>query len=575
MSQVSSSSVFADGQDQTLQGDLLLLRKQSLQSLANGSLILATILFFINLYVAIQQQNLLSCILILLLYLLTFLATFMQSFSIPLRISMLAGAFWGTGVLSLLSQGLNANGILYFFTFVLLLAVLFDKNEWFWGLVVSAVTLTVCAILIGSGILRQNEGIVNSSSPLFWVSIVILMVFIAYLIASTIARIMQNLRKTIFNVRSENKTIMQKDLELTSKINSLETDLGRRRSRLIAARQIAREISQTSDLNTLLKESVELISTQFGYSHAGIFLKDSRAEFAVLKAATGEAGKTMLARKHQLKIREEGIVGYVIAKGEVRIASDVGEDSVHFKNPLLPATKSEMAIPMRTGNEIIGALDIQSDKVNAFSIEDVEIIQTIADELAVAIDRGQQIQQLKQSNTELQEGYRAFTTSAWKTHIKGSNKKLNFIYNRDHLQEASQPVPFFKETLSSGRPVISKLEKEQDENAKGVILSVPIKLREQILGVVNLKYDGNKLPNDLVNLMNTASDRLAIALENARLLEQIQERAETEHAVSDISNKVRSSADIDTILRTTAVELSKSLGIDEVRIQLKTSGNEN
>jgi erythromycin esterase-like protein len=86
---------------------------------------------------------------------------------------------------------------------------------------------------------------------------------------------------------------------------------------------------------------------------------------------------------------------------------------------------------------------------------------------------------------------------------------------------------------------------------------------------LNIKYKGKTVPSEMVALVNNASDRLALALENARLLEQIQERAEREHLVSDISTKVRTAADIDTILRTTAAELGKSLGIDEVRIQLK------
>lgn len=574
MSQISSSSNPVATSGQEFKDDLFTLRKQSFQNLANGSLILATILLFINLFVSIQNQNLAAGLIIILLYLLSFLATFMQSFDLRLRISLLAGVYWGAGVLSILSQGLNANGILYFFTFILILALMFDRSQWLWGLSISAVTLTVCAVLLGYGFI-QGDLFIQVSTPFFWASVVIILLFIAYLINSTIAGIIQNLRRMILEVRSTNLTIQQKDNELTSRINTLETEVDRRRSRLIAARQIARQISHTTDLNILLKESVDLVSSQFGYSHAGIFLKDSNSEFAVLRAATGEAGKTMLARKHQLRIREEGIVGYVVAKGEVRIASDVGEDSVHFKNPLLPATKSEMAIPLRTGEEVIGALDVQSDKVNAFSIEDVEILQTIVDELAVAIDRGEQIQQLKRANAELQEGYRSFTSNAWRTHLKGTQKKLNYVYNHNHLQETTRPVPFFKEILTTGRPVISKPDQGQDENGKEIAISVPIKLRNQILGVVNLKYAGGKLPDDLVNLMNTASDRLAIALENARLLEQIQDRAETEHTVSDISSKVRASADIDSILRTTAVELSKSLGIDEVRIQLKTSGNEN
>lgn len=559
----------------TVSDELIKLRKQSLQNIANGSLILATILFFINLFVAIQLSNLVMGIVVFALYACCFFAAFMQSFPLKLRAWLLSATFFGTGILSIISQGINANGVLYFFTCILLLAVLMDNREWIWGIIGSAIALSILGILIGYNVIHQGIFVVQSNSPLYWASIVIFMLFITYLITSTITRILQSLQKTLISVYDIDQEIKQRDQNLTSQIASLEIELDRRRSRLIAARQIAREISQTSDLNTLLRESVELVRNQFGFSHTGIFLKDAKSEFAVLRAATGEAGKTMLARKHKLKIRDEGIVGYVVARGEVRISSDVGEDAVHYKNPLLPATRSEMAIPLRTAQGVIGALDIQSDKANAFTAEDVEIIQTIADQLAVAIDKAQQISQLKQSILELEEGYRTFTSGAWRAHLRGSRKKINFVYNKDHVSEANQPVPLYKEAISSGKLVTAQFSETNDESGQGVLVSVPIKLRDQILGVMNLKYAGKNLPSDLKNLMNTASDRLAIALENARLLEQIQEQAETEHVVTDIANKVRSSADIDTILRTTALELGKSMGIDEVRIQLKTSNSEN
>lgn len=575
MSHLSSSSLASNPPQQNPGDDLSLLRRQSLQNIANGSLILGTILFFVNLFVAIQQNQPIIGIFVFLLYGAVFISTFMQSFSVKSRVTLLFLAYLGAGTLSAVSTGLNAIGVLFLFTGILILAIFLEKNEWLWGILLSAILLAVFATLVGYGIIEHDFFAAQSTSPLYWSSVIIFLIFIAYLITSTVTRNLQTLRNLISDTRNENLVFVQKDQTLSSQITTLEIELDRRRSRLIAARQIAREISQTTDFNSLLKESVELVRTQFGYSHAGIFLKDSKSEYAVLRAATGEAGKTMLARQHKLKIRDEGIVGYVVAKGEVRIASNVGDDAVHFKNPLLPGTKSEMALPLRTGDAIIGALDIQSDKQDAFSNEDVEVIQTIADQLASAIDKAQQIQQLKHTITELEEGYRTFTSGAWQAHLKGTGKKFNYLYDKDHVSVVDQTVPLFNETITAGKAVITKPETDKENATQSVMIAVPIKLRDQILGVMNLKYDGKKLPEDLVNLMNTASDRLAVALENARLLEEVQERAETEHVVGNIANKVRASSDIDTILRTTAVELGKSLGIDEVRIQLKTAGKEN
>ncbi|MBA3530391.1 MAG: GAF domain-containing protein [Ardenticatenales bacterium] len=189
--------------------------------------------------------------------------------------------------------------------------------------------------------------------------------------------------------------------QLQEFINTLEQrvaerteELERRSVQLQVAAEVARDATATHELDDLLNRAVSLIRSRFGFYHAGIFLVDEKREYAVLRAATGEAGREMLARGHRLKIGETGIVGYVTQSGLPRIVLDVGSDAAHVKNPYLPHTHSEMALPLKVGDEVIGALDVQSEEQSAFDEQDIEVLQTMADQLAVAIQNVRSYEQL-------------------------------------------------------------------------------------------------------------------------------------------------------------------------------------
>jgi PAS domain S-box-containing protein len=175
--------------------------------------------------------------------------------------------------------------------------------------------------------------------------------------------------------------------ELEQQVAARTAQLARRTTQLQVAAEVARDATTARDLDELLNRSVNLVRDRFGFYHAGIFLTDERGEYAVLRAATGDAGRQMLEHEHKLKVGEVGIVGHVCASGEPRIALDTGADAVYFDNPFLPDTRSEMALPMRASGNVIGALDVQSTKESAFDQDDVEILQVMADQLAMAIER--------------------------------------------------------------------------------------------------------------------------------------------------------------------------------------------
>jgi GAF domain-containing protein len=370
-------------------------------------------------------------------------------------------------------------------------------------------------------------------------------------------------------LRKQEDLSAQLEAERTSlerRVEERSSDLQKRVRQFEVASEIAREVSAETTLENLLNSAVNLIRDGFGFYHVGVFLTDERNQFAVLRAATGEAGRAMIERNHRLKIGEVGMVGFVVSRGEARIALDVAADTVHFKNPLLPDTRSEMVLPLRHGSRTFGALDVQSVLDNAFAQEDIGILQTIADQLAVAFEKTRLVEELQRNIAELEANYQASTQKAWKSHLRGARQKVAYRYHDSRVDGLVEESEHSLEALNSGE-MVTRIEPGHGKPV--TVLAVPIKLRNQVLGVVDIHFESTNISPDLISLIEGTVNRLAVSLENARLLEEIQARAERERLVSDISSKVRAASDVDSVLQIAIQEIGRSLGVAEVMVQLR------
>jgi anti-anti-sigma regulatory factor/putative methionine-R-sulfoxide reductase with GAF domain len=177
--------------------------------------------------------------------------------------------------------------------------------------------------------------------------------------------------------------------ELHNERQQREHSLRQRSSQLQIVTQINRITASILNIDELVRQSVNLIRDWFGLYYVGLFLVDNEKKNAVLRAGTGEAGEKMMAAGHSLEVGGASMIGQCISKGEARIALDVGDEAVRFNNPNLPETHSEMALPLRSRDWVIGALTIQSVKIAAFDEESIAITQLLADNLATAIDNAE------------------------------------------------------------------------------------------------------------------------------------------------------------------------------------------
>ena len=248
-----------------------------------------------------------------------------------------------------------------------------------------------------------------------------------------------------------------------------------RRSRLLkAANRVGKEVASLLDLDLLLPQTVNIICEAYGLYYAGVFLLDEQGEYAVLRAGYGKAGKAMLTEGHKLRVGTDSMIGACIAMGEARIALDVGEERVHFKNPHLPHTRSEMALPLIYGGKTLGAVTIQSSEERAFSEDDITTLLTMAEHLAVAINNAHLLEELKEAHNEILRNkvFEALTTA--------STEAIHWIGNK--TLPISLTVARLREEIADGGVDLESLKEDLDMISESAAQIIQVK--EQLIGAV-------------------------------------------------------------------------------------------
>ncbi len=343
----------------------------------------------------------------------------------------------------------------------------------------------------------------------------------------------------------------------TSELEEASRKMQNRASQLTAVSVVARSVTTMRDVNQLLPSVAEIINKQFGFYHVGIFLNDQVNQYTVLRAANSDGGKKMLSQGHRLRIGQVGIVGNVASTGKPRIALDTGEDAVFFNNPNLPETKSEMALPLKVGDQIIGVLDVQSTESAAFKSEDVEILSILADQVSIAIDNARLFEEAQKSTADAQSALRQYTRADWTT-LQKTRKNPGYRYTFKGVE----PL----ERNARGDEQVSVSEKS--------LVRIPITIHDEQIGSLGLALPPSKvLSEDEMDIAKAIAERVALSVENARLFEETSSRAEREKTVAQISNKIRSTNDPELMIQTALQELQQALGASKVQILPYSTGD--
>ena len=366
---------------------------------------------------------------------------------------------------------------------------------------------------------------------------------------------------TAFNSMTSQLNLLITTLE--DRVAERTQALERSERQLRAAVQVGKAAASLRNLDDLLNNATELISQQFGFYHAGIFLVDAYGEYALLTAANSEGGHRMLAREHKLKVGAEGIVGYVTSTGEARIALDVGRDAAYFDNPDLPHTRSEMALPLIAGGKILGALDIQSTEGEAFSEADIASLQVLADQIAIAIENARLFEESRRSLATAQRAYGEQSQLGWQELI---HQKENYGYR------STPDGSIFPLDQDTEEGALEELAEEKDLylDDNGLKVAIPIMVRGEAVGTIRLSKESNapSWREKDIDLAKSMTEELSRAMDSARLFDETKKQADRERVVGEISDKMRETMNVESVVRLAADELYKLLELEEITIHL-------
>ena len=521
-------------------GSLLLLAVVSYVFLTRGNLIPAQVILPSSLFVVI-----------------TYIIAFPPGYGLH-DINLLAYAV----VISLASLTLGQRGA-FAFTFLIILAVMGIGFAEIRGIIVSPTSSLTLPI-----------------SPVAISIVVLAIAFIQRALINLLSESGERAQISEKEVIERNQKLQEfsSNLENLVQARTTELDIANRvnehRAHMFQAiAQVTRAIISTQNLQDLLPQITQVISQQFDFYHVGIFLLDSNNEFAVLSATNSKGGQKMLDRGHKLRVGQIGIVGTVAENGKPRIAFDVGMDANFFNNPDLPETRSEMALPLFSGRQqLIGVLDVQSVEVNAFSQDDIQILTTLTDQVSVAITNARLYEETQKALLEsdllyrrnIQTGWAKFTRAQKLSGIRKQGVKANLLFEPVEL-------PGSQEVTQSG-DIFQKKADQEDQNTH---MTIPMKLRGEVVGLLNIKTDGDReWSPDEMDIINAIMERAALSIDNARLLAESRKIAEKERVIGEISSKVSSFTNRDNILQAAAAEIGRAMPGAEVIIQLQKKNDQ-
>lgn len=438
---------------------------------------------------------------------------------------------------------------------------------WKSAIFLSGFTIAAGMVLAYAEIRGISPAVYTPNSPLIVVQeiagIFVMFAFFIYLLIS-------GLENAIHKAQANALELGEANLELTSARERLEENRGElllaneklknRAERISTIANISKTITVIQNIEQLLPSMVNIISQQFGYYHTGLYLLDDLKKVAILRASSSEGGIRMLKRGHRLQAGSSGIIGFVIDRGEARIALDEGPRPYTFDNPELSDTRSQLVLPLKVKEQVIGALDIQSTRSNAFTEEDVSILTILSDQMAIAIQNANLADQAAGALRNAEIASRQLSGRAW----RGYAETLDV---RGYRYDGVKSEPLLKTGASS--------ESLQE-------ITIPVRLRGKVIGRMKLipADSTRRWTEDEIAMAEATAERVAFALEGARLLEDAQRKATREAFLSDISAKLNSSFQLDSILRDTVQELGDKFRNATVSFQLvnplqKPNGNEN
>lgn len=346
-----------------------------------------------------------------------------------------------------------------------------------------------------------------------------------------------------------------------------------------ASAQLLQTVSEIGDtlarllnVREVLPRAVELIRDRLGFYHAQIFLIDESGTIARLAASTGSTGQRLFERQHSLPVGSKSVIGQVTASGQIVLARDT--DPIYYRNELLPNTRAEVALPLFDGDKIIGALDVQSRRLDAFNAENVQALQVLANLLGTFIRNARLFEAQERNARDMKRLYLDTEASL------RENQRLNQLLTRQGWQDYigrrqivgftldEQETRLNEDEWSSAALRAAQTRQPIIDQTESPLVAVPVMLGNEVIGAIEIEPSEESPEADVLEMARAVAQRLALTLDKARLFEESQEAAAVEQRINDIVARYQAVGSVDDLLKITLAELGKSLGAQRGAIRL-------
>jgi GAF domain-containing protein/ABC-type uncharacterized transport system substrate-binding protein len=351
---------------------------------------------------------------------------------------------------------------------------------------------------------------------------------------------------------------------LEERVTERTAALEKRAVQLQAAIDISRITTSVLDPTDLLERSVSLVQERFGFYYVGLFLVDEDHRWAVLRASTGGSGKDATVPERRVEIGGNSAIGQCVAEGNPRVIQDVEKEG-SYSEGLDPVseTRSKVALPLHSRGKVLGAMTVHSVEPSAFDSADIAVLQTLVDQVAVALANARLFAEAQDTLREMEAIHQRYLGEAWRVYAR-SRSSLGYERVGGDVKPIDQALPEAQQAMDEQGPVVAGASRDSFS------LVVPIMLRGQAVGALGFEDpegQRNWGPEEIATAKALA-EQLALAADNLRLLEETQSRAIRERLTGEIAEQLRGSLDPDTILKTTVRELGRALGAERTSVEV-------
>lgn len=463
-------------------------------------------------------------------YLLTGFVTVIR-FPYAIRMSVFLLSVYVLGVAELITHGILGDSLFFFLALIVFATILFSPRAGIIAAAINIITFILFGWLMQSGQIPPLNPNASPAKIEDWISASAAMIMFGVVIILGF----QRLEKEFLDAQRQIDSTLN---ELKQERNNLENKVQERTHQLRKINEVGRAVTSILDADELLPRAARLIENEFDCYYTAFYLLDVTGQWAEIKEASGEAGRVLKENKHRLDLDGKSTIAKAIRSKSGQIALDGASDQIRFDNPLLPYTRSQIALPLVVGDTVLGAVEMHSTKQNAFAPQDVDAYQNMANGIAIAIENSRLFQESRQTLLEMRATQRQYLQSAW---------------------QSLPPDQQFEYALGDG------------DQADGNTIDIPLALRDQIIGQIQMA-SSTEWTNEQKSLIEAIAAQATLALENARLVEESQSTAARERLANEITSRIWASTSMDGILQTTVRELGRNLEATEVEIEISMDG---